>query len=638
MHLRWTIRFGFALWVSWLAGCSREPSPGAAAPPVPATAAPVPTSIAVAETDGFEEVLPRVGKVPGYIGSEACRECHADQHASWHRSYHRTMTQLAAPGAVQAKFDGVVLTNDNTRFTLGQRSNEFWVRMEKVVVPGPESAAPEAVEARLGLVTGSHHMQVFWVPNGAGNTQVGFPFTWLIPEQRWVPRNSTFIRPPDMVHRSEVWNIVCNRCHTTGPEPHMDRANRSFDTRVAEFGISCEACHGPADRHTAIEQAAKNAGKDTKVPGFDHGIIQPEKLDPKRSAQVCAFCHSMKWYDGNEGWSQNGFRYRPGDDLEATTPIIRPRRIDRQPWLQKVLAGNPDLMRDFFWPDGMIRVSGREHNGLIESPCYAGGKFTCISCHSLHSGEPDDQLAKNRSGNRSCTQCHEPLRDPAKLTAHTHHADGSSGSDCQNCHMPHTTYGVLKAIRSHEISSPRVAVELATGRPNACNLCHLDRTLGWTAGHLEKWYRQPAPKLTEEQAQVADSVRLALSGDAGQRALIAWHLGWEPGLAASGKAWVAPVLAQLMEDPYAAVRCVAERSLKQSGDTPPPGYDHTVAPTSALGARDTIWGTWRGRLDAKTRGALPSATLVGGDGAPEMERRFGRLLENRDTQPIRLRE
>ena len=93
-----------------------------------------------------------------------------------------------------------------------------------------------------------------------------------------------------------------------------------------------------------------------------------------------------------------------------------------------------------------------------------------------------------------------------------------------------------------------------------------------------------------------------------------------------------------MEDPYAAVRCVAERSLKQSGDTPPPGYDYTVAPTSALGARDAIWATWRGRLDAKTRGALPSATLVGSDGATEMERRFGRLLENRDTKPIRLRE
>ena len=26
------------------------------------------------------------------------------------------------------------------------------------------------------------------------------------------------------------------------------------------------------------------------------------------------------------------------------------------------------------------------------------------------------------------------------------------------------------------------------GRPNACNLCHLDRTLGWTEQHLVRWY------------------------------------------------------------------------------------------------------------------------------------------------------
>ena len=32
--------------------------------------------------------------------------------------------------------------------------------------------------------------------------------------------------------------------------------------------------------------------------------------------------------------------------------------------------------------------------------------------------------------------------------------------------MPHTTYGVLKAIRSHEISSPAVETEIDTGRPS----------------------------------------------------------------------------------------------------------------------------------------------------------------------------
>ena len=95
--------------------------------------------------------------------------------------------------------------------------------------------------------------------------------------------------------------------------------------------------------------------------------------------------------------------------------------------------------------------------------------------------------------------------------------------------MPPTSYALLKAIRSHQISSPTVAASLETGRPNACNQCHLDKTLDWTAENLQKWYGVPKPKLSKEEKTVAASVLWTLKGDAGQRALMAWSLGWEPG-------------------------------------------------------------------------------------------------------------
>ena len=53
-----------------------------------------------------------------------------------------------------------------------------------------------------------------------------------------------------------------------------------------------------------------------------------------------------------------------------------------------------------------------------------------------------------------------------------------------------------------------------------------------------------------------------LSGDAGQRALMAWSYGWEPAKQASGDNWQAPYLAQLLEDPYHAIRFMAHRSLR----------------------------------------------------------------------------
>jgi hypothetical protein len=59
-----------------------------------------------------------------------------------------------------------------------------------------------------------------------------------------------------------------------------------------------------------------------------------------------------------------------------------------------------------------------------------------------------------------------------------------------------------------------------------------------------------------------------LSGDAGQRALLAWHMGWQPAQETSGTQWMAPHLAQLLEDPYDAVRYITQRSLRSL-----PGFD-----------------------------------------------------------------
>jgi hypothetical protein len=204
--------------------------------------------------------------------------------------------------------------------------------------------------------------------------------------------------------------------------------------------------------------------------------------------------------------------------------------------------------------------------------------------------------------------------------------------------MPHTTYGVLSAIRSHQISSPKVSDQLATGRPNACNLCHLDKSLTWTAQQLAQWYGHELPKWAVQPTDVADSVRLAMSGDAGQRALLAWHFGWEPALRISGKAWVAPVLAQLLDDPYAAVRCVAERSARRVGAMIPSGYDYTIAPDARSPVRTPMVESWATNTAASRDPSFPPATLVRWKDPQGMQESFDQLTRERDDRPVRLRE
>ena len=163
--------------------------------------------------------------------------------------------------------------------------------------------------------------------------------------------------------------------------------------------------------------------------------------------------------------------------------------------MSAMIAADPQFIRDSFWPDGMIRVSGREYNGLIESPCFKDArtdsrKMSCFSCHVMHKSEDDTRLdagvgeqpARRRHGRQHCMPAVPQGRTrPTSPSKHTRHAPSSTGSSCYNCHMPYTTYGLLKTLRSHQISSPSVATSVSTGRPNACNLCHLDKTLKWTA-------------------------------------------------------------------------------------------------------------------------------------------------------------
>ena len=282
----------------------------------------------------------------------------------------------------------------------------------------------------------------------------------------------------------------------------------------------------------------------------------------------------------------------------------------------------------------------------MESPCYTRGEMSCLSCHEMHQKRGDPrrrkewaagQLKPGMDGNRACVQCHNQFNDTARLAQHTHHAADSSGSTCYNCHMPNTTYGILKATRSHQVNSPTVAQSLRTGRPNACNQCHQDKTLAWTAGHLAQWYKQPKPKLSADEEQVAASVLWALRGDAGQRAAAAWSSGWAgTGIQASGNNWQAPVLAQLLDDPYDAVRFIAHRSLKRLPGFGDFDYDFVGPPGARAAAAQRARNVWEQSQSGAKR-PFARQTLIDPAGRV-VDPDFQRLLKLRDDRPVNIAE
>ncbi len=567
-------------------------------------------------SDPMTSERPIAERANGYVSSDTCRACHPGQYSTWHDSYHRRMTQVVTPQTMLADWHGATLEVRGKTFKLTQKGDEYWVDM---VDPGWRDDARSAagkptaskkqvrrVKTRALVATGSHHQQVFWYSATEDRKLYLLPFTWLVVEKRWVPYEHTFLRPNLATEQTEIWNAECIKCHSTAGRPRRDPVTKKLDTRVAEFGIACESCHGPAEEHVRLNRnparryALRLSGDD------DPSILNPAKLDAKKSAEICGQCHSvsgMKTRSGKRDWWKDGFPYRPGAELRKHREIVqRPKDPNHPDLLDPTRRFGFDQI---MWNDGAIRVSGREYTGLIESPCFAGGEFSCLSCHSMHQSEPNDQLRRDVSEDQACLQCHDSIGKD--LGAHTHHGESSAGSRCNNCHMPHTRSGLFKAIRAHKIGSPSVRESTENRRPNACNLCHLDKTLAWTGEHLSKWYGQKTPALDPEWSTHAAGVLWLLRGDAGQRALVAWHMGWAPAQDASGREWMAPLLGTTLNDPYAAVRFIGARTLRGLLDADMFEYDY-MAP-AAEREREL---RWIAAIKAPTVGDNPEILFKGG--------------------------
>jgi hypothetical protein len=201
--------------------------------------------------------------------------------------------------------------------------------------------------------------------------------------------------------------------------------------------------------------------------------------------------------------------------------------------------------------------------------------------------------------------------------------------------MPYTTYGLLKTIRSHTIGSPTVAESVDTGRPNACNLCHLDRTLAWTGEALQRWYGTPAVLLGEDERTVAASLLWLLKGDAGQRAIISQAMAWPPAQQASGTEWMAPYLAQLLDDPYDAVRFGAARSMKALPGFGGFAFDFDSPPAARRQAQLRAMATWDRSRQKPGRAA--AELLMTSAGEVDIPRVLA-LLKQRNNRAMLLRE
>lgn len=579
--------------------------------------------------DQILATIPAPSEANGYRSSNGCRACHPGEYASWHRTYHRTMTQEASPTSVVGAFDGRTVRFEGGSVTPFREGDAFWMTVRAA---GADESKPAASQ-RVRMLTGSHSFQTYWFSAAIpGDRSLDIaPLTYLIADRRWVPRADVFLQPPiadGTPPADQEWTSICMPCHSTAGDRGLksDASGHLLqDSTVAELGIACEACHGPGEAHVRANQNPLRRFQRHAL-GRDETIVNPARLSSHESSGLCGQCHANRILIPSAAPLPRsaGAPWTPWV-RDPQRPIISVRETPRPPDIDVALKADPSVVSGYYYSDGVIRAGGRELSGLIDSKCYQRGALSCLSCHSMHKSDPDDLLSGDLD--EACLKCHEPLRDnPA---AHTHHAPSSSGARCVSCHMPYTTYGLLKAVRSHFIGSPRAESHATNDRPNACNLCHLDRTLAWTSEQLQRWYGQPPSALTEDDARYPATVLALVTGDAGQRAIAAYACGLPDAVAASGATWIAPFLAPLLDDPYSAVRYVAQRSLRALPGFADFDYDYLAAPDQRRAAVARALAKWRA-------GGVDEARFPAGP-----KRMYGlldKLAAKRDDTPVTLPE
>jgi predicted CXXCH cytochrome family protein len=373
-----------------------------------------------------------------YVGPDACGECHAEQHAAWSRSLHRVMNARAdAPGAVIGDFRGAVVRYAGGEARFERRDGVYTMTL----VRGGTS-----VRYRVTRTIGRRGLQEYVGVADDSGDEVRLPFGW------WPRRGGWYPQPYF--------------------DPWLDETKLDVYAKVTEpWAERCPWCHSTYPFALRVERArALHVGHGLEQRFVDDAPAVPTRaaLDVEQQVSVGISCESCH-LGGRAHADGAAMRFVPGGAKSFADERRDPEIVDAV-CAQCHSGPSPRL------PDGTALRNSSEALDLAASPCRAA---RCTDCHDPHRA---DARADTARAIAACVGCHRALADPATARAHTGHA----AATCLDCHMPRVVMGIDRFVRTHRISSPTDRRVLAIAAPNACNLCHLDRSIAWTVDALER--------------------------------------------------------------------------------------------------------------------------------------------------------
>lgn len=362
-----------------------------------------------------------------YVGSASCQKCHAEIYERWAKTLMANVVRdpKTHPDAI---IPNLVTTNSLVTFSTND----------------------------VALVYGSKWKQRYF--KRVGNDYFPFPAQWDVTHHLW---RRYFAKddwwsvdyPADNFKRPT--SATCDGCHSV----NYDISKRT----VTEWNIGCEKCHGPGSEHVNHPTSTN--------------ILNPARMDYVQANDVCIQCHS-----------QGRPLKNPIAGLYYDWPVgfhVGMKLSDY--WkLEEHKLGETTFTH---FADGTAHKNRMQGNDFVTSQMYTHG-VACFTCHDSHGTTHDALLRKPAS--TLCLDCHAPQspNGPRENTieAHTHHKTGSAGSECVACHMPKIAQTIADVnVRSHTFRFISPAKAGALKIPNACNVCHTDKSAAWATAALKEW-------------------------------------------------------------------------------------------------------------------------------------------------------
>ena len=428
-----------------------------------------------------------------YVGSQTCKTCHPDIYDSWKETLHAWKLRPKDQANIVGQFpvtdvNGMTWTLDDVDYVIGARPK--WKQRYIKVIDGVWRILP----IQWNLATNE------WVPYHADDWADGTP--------------------------ERDYKVLCVGCHTTGFDIENPDANDGLG--FVDFGVACEACHGPGSEHVA------------------GGFANPDdkKIVKTVSSEVCAGCHvrgktKEGLYAVRYGWPEG---YYPGSGValedvydldwsnkawwfdfpegETTQDQAGHAKKHHQQYMEWEKGGHAQALADLkarpYAREFCLQCHSEDYRRDPETVTLETAQYAieCVTCHETHETGVEGTAQLKLSPYETCVQCHNSdleegrqAFEPGEKTHHpmrevfegrgmigvdpmpAPHFTAENGPVCSSCHFPPTSKSavwtkvddrVIAGDISSHIQTEGLVVampgEVADGEPDSCSQCHSSMT------------------------------------------------------------------------------------------------------------------------------------------------------------------